>query len=233
MSSGLTFERNATPQQIQNHLHPTLTREIALYCLYFLRIFVIVAMIYLFIRTSVIDTISVKGDSMQPNFATSDIVYIDQITPKFGDYRRGEVVIFNPEKPESERNLLAFYTKTDSEKYIKRVIGLPGEKVAFQNGKVYIITREQPNGIPLDEKEYLPSGVPTTKNNSIDRFEETVLGKDEYYVLGDNRTASSDSRVLPNHGAIKKSTIWGKVFYRKDPQPKAGWLPLPSYNVRN
>jgi signal peptidase I len=233
MSSGLTFEKNATDTQIHRVTHPSMKRDVLSYMWYFLKVFLLVALIYTFMRTSVIDTISIKGDSMQPNFATSDVVYIDEITPKFGDYRRGDVVIFNPDKLNQNPVMSVFSSTTDSEKYIKRVIGLPGEKVAFQNGKVYIITAENPNGVPLDEKNYLPSGVITLKNDSNERYEETILGADEYYVLGDNRTVSSDSRVLPNHGIIHKNTMWGRVFYRKDPSTKAGWIPLPNYNIRN
>ena len=92
--------------------------------------------------------------------------------------------------------------------YIKRVIGLPGETVILQDGKVRIAGSESVDGTLLDESAYLAPTVPTTGEKRV------TLGADEYYVLGDNRTMSQDSRFF---GPVKMDHITGKVIFRAWP----------------
>lgn len=205
-------------------MQPSIWREVREYIFYFLKVFLSVAIIYIFIRTSVFDLISVDGKSMFPNYnetTKDDAIYIDQLTPKFSNYERGDViVIIAPEKCNPKRSL-----------FIKRVIGLPGEQVVLENGKVFIINKNNPApGIELKEP-YLKPDVKTYKKVVQDddvRTEEPVLGENEYYFMGDNRTASTDGRVC---GPINKNLILGKEFYRLNPAEKRGfWVP-PIFNI--
>lgn len=124
----------------------------------------------------------VKGDSMVPTFEDGELLLTEKIAYRFGDVERGDVVVF--EAPIG-RNV----------DFIKRVIGLPGEKIEIRGDAIYI------NGLKLEE-EYL--GV-TTQGNA-----DLKLGENEYFVMGDNRSASSDSRAF---GAIKRSSIRGRVWF--------------------
>lgn len=128
----------------------------------------------------------VQGASMEDNFYTSDYLIVDRVTPKFDDYNRGEVVVFR--------------LPGISSYYIKRIIGLPGEGVDVRDGSIYI------NGKFLDESKYLIEGRRFTPSNT-----SIALGEDEYFVLGDNREASYDSR---SWGSLGESHIVGRVFLR-------------------
>jgi signal peptidase I len=222
MSSGVYFQNLPSDKEIRRHIHPTFWQEAREYAFYFLKVFVSVAAIYLFIRTSVFDVIGISGKSMYPNYDDKDAIYIDQLTPKFSDYQRGDVVVLlSPPQADGSRDL-----------YIKRVIGLPGDTVILQDGKVYIQNQEYPDGVQLDEKYYLDPSVPTYKGviTGSEKDVESKLGSDEYFMMGDNRTASTDSRFF---GKIKKADILGKEFYRIIPSSKSGFFKLPTYNINN
>jgi signal peptidase I len=103
-----------------------------------------------------------------------------------------------------------------NQRYIKRVIGLPGEKVEIKNGLVFI------NGNPLDESSYLSQKLFTDEKG----FHEIILEKDQYFVLGDNRISSSDSRVW---GVVPRDKIIGKVFVRIWPFTAMAKIENPSY----
>lgn len=223
--SSLKFQKIATDRDIRKITQPSLWRELKGYFYYFLKVFGSVAFLYVFIRTSVFDLIGVNGRSMYPNyneFTTDDAIYIDQLTPRFSDYQRGDViVIIAPEQCDPKKSL-----------FIKRVIGLPGEQVVLEDGKVYIINRNNPApGVLLDESFYLKPDVKTFKKIVQDdglRYEEPVLGEKEYYFMGDNRTGSTDSRVC---GPITKDLILGKEFFRLSPPEKQGLFNPPVFNI--
>jgi signal peptidase I len=222
MSSGVYFQNLPSDNDIRRHIHPTFLQEVVEYAFYFLKVFVSVAVIYLFIRTSVFDVIGISGKSMYPNYDDRDAIYIDQLTPKFSDYNRGEVVVLiSPVHLDGKRDL-----------YIKRIIGLPGDTVILQDGKVYIQNTEYPDGVQLDEKFYLDVSMPTYKRviSGSEKEVESKLGTDEYYVMGDNRTASTDSRFF---GKTRKADILGKEFYRIIPSIKSGFFKQPKYNISN
>jgi signal peptidase I len=133
----------------------------------------------------------VNGESMMPNFHHKEFILTNLITLRINDLKNGEVVVFK--------------APTDKDKdYIKRIIGIPGDTVMIQEGKVYV------NGNVLDETEYL---VPTllTSNGNFMKPNQTVRVPDEnYFVLGDNRNASSDSRdwgFVPQDDIIGKSMV--------------------------
>jgi signal peptidase I len=101
------------------------------------------------------------------------------------------------------------YPRDPQEHFIKRVIALPGERVQIKDNHVYIYNEEYPNGYILKE-DYLADGEITMSNNE----NHINLGADEYYVLGDNRSASQDSRFF---GPLKRSFITGRVWLRGYP----------------
>ena len=152
----------------------------------------------------------VKGASMEPTYFEHEYLIIDELTYRFHNPDRGEVVVFRP--PGNTRDF-----------YIKRVIGLQGETVKFVNGDVIVFNKEHPSGFKLDESIYLQTDI---KQN------ETVvmkLGTEEYFVLGDNRMVSSDSRRF---GPIKRDAIVGRVLLRGWPLDRFGFMHhTPHYTI--
>jgi signal peptidase I len=147
------------------------------------------------IRYYLIQPFFVRGASMEPNFDNGQYLVIDEISYRFEEPARGEVVVFK-------------YPLDPSQYYIKRIIGLPGETVEIKDGQVFIYNQEFPQGMVLDESAYLPEG-------KITRGELRVkLNQGEYFVLGDNRQASSDSRQW---GALSREYIIGRVWLRAWP----------------
>jgi len=148
----------------------------------------------------------VKGMSMEPSFDDGQYLIVDEITPRFEGYKRGEVIVFKfPQNP--------------SQYYIKRIIGLPGETIEFSGDKISIVSQEDRKEIILDEKEYLPT-VSNYQNLKID------LKSNEYFVLGDNRDASADSR---RWGTLSSKYIVGRVWLRAWPFNKFEIIDVPSY----
>ncbi|NCD01045.1 signal peptidase I [bacterium] len=174
-----------------------------------LKIVVISLAIIIPVRYFLIQPFYVKGASMEPNFHDFEYLIINEISYRFNEPERGEIVVFR-------------YPLNPQEYFIKRIIGLPGETVELKGGRVYIKNDENPDGFLLNE-EYLsdPSSTYSVKEKI------TMLGDDEYYVLGDNRVASKDSRVF---GAVNKSFIIGKVWVRGWPLDRAEvFNQLPQY----
>ncbi|MFH1472832.1 MAG: signal peptidase I [bacterium] len=131
----------------------------------------------------------VDGDSMDPTFHTGQYLIVDEVTYRFQEPKRGDVLIFK-------------YPKDPSKYFIKRIIGLPEETVSINEGRVTIINTEYPEGILLDEP-YIRFSKPD--NQSI------TLNDDEYFVMGDNRLGSADSRIW---GAVPRDNIIGKPIIR-------------------
>lgn len=148
----------------------------------------------------------VKGASMEPNFHDKEYLLTDKISYRLRSPKRGEVVIFKaPKNPELD--------------YIKRIIGLPGERIKIENGSVFI------NGQLLKE-EYLPKNEVISGGLFLPKGKEIKIPKDSYFVLGDNRSHSSDSREW---GPIKRENIIGRAFFRYWPPNRSGILPKAKY----
>ena len=147
----------------------------------------------------------VEGESMEPSLSDGDSIIIQKISYYLGDPERFDVVVFpvNHKSGQSEKTY-----------YVKRVIGLPGETVQIQKGKVYI------NGKRLKGDDYCLSD----SLNPGKAAEPIVLGKDEYFVLGDNRNRSTDSRS-DYVGLIRKKDIMGEVLFRIWPITHIGRIP--------
>ena len=159
------------------------------------KIVVISLAIIIPIRYYLIQPFFVRGASMEPNFDNGQYLVIDEISYRFNEPERGDVIVFK-------------YPLDPSQYYIKRVIGLPGEKIEIKDNSVFIYNSKFPQGEILEESYYLPEGRVTRGSINI------KLSNDEYFVLGDNRSASSDSRQW---GALSKDNIIGRVWLRAWP----------------
>lgn len=149
----------------------------------------------------------VKGMSMEPNFDDGQYLIVDEISPRFDGYKRGEVIVFKfPQNP--------------SQYYIKRIIGLPGETIEFFGSEI-IISGGKNGNLILDEKEYL-SYASNYQNLKI------TLKDNEYFVLGDNREASADSR---RWGTLPEKYIVGRVWLRAWPFDKFELVKIPIYQT--
>lgn len=158
------------------------------------RIIVIAFVLMVAFRVFVAEPFVVSGSSMVPNFHNREYLVVDKISYRLHEPARGDVIVFK-------------YPKDTSQYFIKRIIGLPGERVQVDAGKVKVFNSEHPDGIVITEP-YLNSNDATFGKSDI-----ITLGSNEYYVLGDNRLASSDSRVwgiLPAHNIIGKA--WLRAF---------------------
>lgn len=158
------------------------------------------------IRWFIIQPFAVQGNSMDPNFLDSDYLIVDEISYRVREPARGEVVIFR-------------YPRDRSQFFIKRIIGLPGETVKISDDKVVVSNGES---VELDESTYLM----VTSGTSLGANQEVVLGSDEYFVLGDNRDASSDSRTW---GPVQRGDIVGRAWFRAFPFDRAETIDTPSY----
>ena len=163
-----------------------------------IKLAVVALLIVLPIRYFVVQPFFVMGASMEPNFQNGDYLIIDEISYRVDNPQRGDVIVFH-------------YPLNPRQYYIKRIIGLPGEVVVLSKDGVVIKNKEHPEGFMLKE-DYLEGRPVSYKSKSV------VLGDDEYFVMGDNRMASSDSREW---GPLPKKFIVGKVLLRAFPFQKA------------
>ncbi|MDP3771995.1 MAG: signal peptidase I [bacterium] len=165
----------------------------------FLRFAAVALALALFVRFYVAQPFIVRGASMEPNFEDREYLVIDEASYHFREPERGEVVVFR-------------YPRNTDEFFIKRIIGLPGEQVVISGGHVKIINAAHPEGFVLGES-YLSADVGTY----LDQTKTLAAG--QYFVLGDNRPASSDSRVW---GVLDRGFIVGRVFFRAWPLTRLG-----------
>lgn len=163
-----------------------------------LKVIVISLAIIIPIRYFLIQPFYVKGASMEPNFYDHEYLIIDEISYRLNKPARGDVIVFR-------------YPNDPSQYFIKRIVGLPNETIKISGGKITIINGENLNGFILDEKNYLPESY---TQGSVD----LVLSENEYYLLGDNRSSSLDSRVF---GPINGSAIIGRTWLRGWPLNRA------------
>ena len=169
------------------------------------KIVIIALLIVVPIRYFVFQPFFVRGQSMEPNFYNSDYLIIDEISYYFTEPARGEVVVFK-------------YPNDPSQRYIKRIVGLPGETVEIQNNEIIISAENQ--RYVLNETNYLSSFSATPGSIRIS------LSDEEYFVLGDNRSFSSDSR---RWGAVSREEIIGRVLLRMWPFAAFAKIEAPAY----
>jgi signal peptidase I len=160
---------------------------------------IVAVVIVLPLRIFIAQPFIVSGESMFPTFETGQYLIIDQITYRMHDPVRGDVVVFR-------------YPQDPSKFFIKRIIALPNEKIKI-DGKNVIITMTDGTEMTLDEPY-----IELERENQV----EMTMGGDEYFVMGDNRLASLDSRVW---GPLKRDMITGRAWLRLLPITKVDFLP--------
>ena len=158
------------------------------------------AIVFAFVITQFIKPTLVRGDSMYSTLEEGDYLIINRMAYKFKEPQRGDIIVFKSDLQQDDGT---------TKDLVKRVIGIPGDTVKIENGKVYV------NGEELVEP-YLDEDI---TSGEVD----TVVPKDSVFVLGDNREISLDSRYA-DVGFIKESDILGKVFIRLYPFNKIGLL---------
>lgn len=166
------------------------------------------------IRVFLFQPFFVQGSSMESNFEDGDYLIVNEIGLKETDVSFGDTHFFtvNTFKNFERGDAVVFrYPKNPSQFFIKRIIALPGEKIEVNDGKVWIFNNNHPAGFILDESGYLDENIFT--RGAVTR----ELANDEYFVMGDNREFSHDSRAW---GPITKSDAIGKVLLRAWPISK-------------
>ena len=172
-----------------------------------LEVVVFAIAIFLFVYLLVLQPHKIKGDSMQPNFPDGEFLLTDKVSYRFREPQRGDVIVF--EAPGS-----------GGEEFIKRIIALPGEKISLKEGKVYV------NGRLLQES-YLANSVRTLSGSFIKESREVLVPEGNYFVMGDNRAASSDSRTW---GYVSKDKISGHAWIIYWPLNKTGVVQSVEYS---
>lgn len=180
---------------------------VALFFLELVKVVVLAGITIVLVRHFLFKPFYVKGESMAPNYMEKDYLIINQFSYKVlqQEPERGDVIVF--EAPIAQRDF-----------YLKRVLGLPGERVKVEDGKVIVYSDSHPQGIVVEEGyigEITPGSLSVT------------LGPEQYFVLGDNRNASYDSRRF---GPIDRGSIVGKAWIRGWPFDRASVLDAPVYN---
>ncbi len=158
-----------------------------------IKIVFVAVLIVALVRWFVAEPFIVSGDSMVPTFASNDYLVIDELTYAFHPPLRGDVIVFR-------------YPLDPSIYFIKRLIGVPGDTVVVSNGSVFIQSGKLKQRV-LDEP-YIQTGKQKIETGT------TTLGQDEYFVLGDNRNSSFDSRVW---GPVPRRYIVGRAWVRLYP----------------
>ncbi|MBT6254195.1 signal peptidase I [Candidatus Uhrbacteria bacterium] len=179
---------------------------ILLFAIEIVQIVVIAAAIIIPVRFFLVQPFYVRGASMEPSYYDREYLLIDEISYRFAEPHRGDVIVFR-------------YPRDTSEFFIKRIIGLPGDTVDVKGGKVIVTNEENAAGVILEE-EYTDHIV-TTNDTHV------KLNPDEYFLLGDNRSASLDSRSF---GPVKKEYIVGKVWLRGLPISEFSMFEGPVYD---
>ncbi len=182
-------------------------RRLGAFFLDILQVLVFAVSIFLFVYLLILQPHKIKGSSMDPTFLDGEFLLTDKISYRFGEAQRGDVVVFKA--PPDEQN-----------EFIKRIIGLPGDTVKVEGGKVYI------NSILLDET-YLPTNLQTASGNFALEGAELTVPENNFFVLGDNRGHSYDSR---NFGFINKTKIVGRAWLLYWPPSKAGVVKKAHYS---
>lgn len=198
--------------QPQGPEEPSMVSKIGMALLELIKVGVLAAVTIFLVRHFLFKPFYVKGASMEPTFIEHDYLIIDELSYRFREPERGEVIVF--EAPLQEL--------TDRNHYLKRVVALPGERVKIENNKVIVFNEGHPQGKVLDEA-YI-------KGLKTPGFLTVELGRNEYFVLGDNREASFDSRRF---GAIHEDDIVGRAWVRGWPFSRFSTFENPEYQVLN
>lgn len=163
----------------------------------------VIVVIVAVIKYTLASPFQVNGSSMLPNLHNQEFLIIDKLSYYLDEPKRGDIVVLIPPQD------------TDVY-YVKRIIGLPGEKIEFLDGQVIIHNKEHPEGVKLDEPylsaENAKTYWPTHENKIIDipATNEFGIPQENYFVMGDNRRASNDSR---SWGLLNRHNIEGRAWF--------------------
>ena len=199
-------QRDTQDQVTSGTVAKTVAGTVGLFFLELIKVALLAGVTIALVRYFLFKPFYVKGQSMEPSYYAKEYLIIDEITYRFREPERGEVVVFK-----------APFEKDDY--YIKRVLGLPGERVKIEDGKVIIYNEQYPEGVVTEER-YLEEKTPGSINVS--------LGPDQYFVMGDNRDESFDSRRF---GPVSRDAIVGRTRLRGWPVTRAGLFQKPQYNL--
>lgn len=180
-------------------------RRLGAFFLDILEVIVLAVGIFLIVYLVILRPHKIKGASMSPNFPDGEYLLTEKVSYYAGDPKRGDVVVFKPPVSDDE--------------YIKRVIGLPGESIAIKNGFVFI------NGKKLAE-DYIDETVITSGGAFLADDQDYQVPDKMYFVIGDNRPHSSDSRAW---GPVTKSSMTGRAWVIYWPPKLSGKVPAPAY----
>ena len=181
------------------------------FLLEFIQSIVLALSVFVLLYLFVAQPNEVKGSSMYPNFLDKEFLLTDKLTYQFGDPKRGDVVIFKAPASES--------CAVDGCEYIKRVIGLPGDRVMVKDGQVYL------NGELLDQF-FLSNEVVTSPGEYSQEGVENTVPEGQYLCFGDNRPNSKDGREF---GPIDRKSIVGKAFLKYWPINSISLVPKISF----
>lgn len=173
-----------------------------------LEVFVTSFAIFLFIYLLVLQPHKIKGNSMEPNYHDGEYLLTDKLSYRFKEPQRGDVVVFEP-------------PVSPDEEYIKRIIALPGETISVNNGNYYI------NGKKLNE-DYIPDNIYTKGKEFLSNNTVITVPPGSYFVSGDNRESSSDSRYW---GFVTKDKITGKAWFIYWPPKSVGVIKPGVFNL--
>ncbi len=173
------------------------------YTLEVVKVFLIALAIVVPVRYFLVQPFYVKGASMEPNFHDHEYLIVDEISYRLGEPHRGDVVVFK-------------YPRDPRQFYIKRIIGLPGETVTIKDGSVFI-TSSDGKEFKYDESSYLDPKVKTQGYT----YSQVTLKNGQYFVMGDNRSSSYDSR---HFGVVDKKYLVGRALLRVLPLNRIDWF---------
>ena len=182
----------------------------------FAKIVLVALVIIVPIRYFVFQPFIVSGSSMEPNFSNGQYLIIDELSYHLGSPQRGQVVVLR-------------YPEDPKQFFIKRIVGLPAEKIEIDNGKVVVFNAQHPDGVTIDEP-YLPNQSLSYPHDAtvVGGKKILTLASNEYFMMGDNRLASSDSR---DWGPLPRNDMVGRVLVRVLPLGEFGvFNNLPVYN---
>jgi|SRR3989344_2432971 len=199
------MEDNAVKEAIKDTNNKGFIKKYLPFVWEVVKIMIVAAAIVLPVRYFLFQPFIVKGESMVPNFHSGDYLIVNEIFYKISNPKRGDVVVLK-------------YPFDLKQRFIKRIIGLPGETVVVKDGKITISSDGK--SVLLDEEKYLSNIKSTDGNVNVN------LGADEYFVLGDNRPSSYDSR---RWGILPKEDIIGRAMMRIYPFTNMSYIATPSY----
>jgi signal peptidase I len=183
-----------------------LLNKLGSFILELLQVVIFAVSIFLFIYLLILQPHKIKGASMEPNFFDGEYLLTDKASYRIGQPARGDVVVFKA-------------PPTYNDEFIKRIIGLPGEEVSINDGKILI------NGRELEE-DYLADGSRVMPGRVLQEGQSITVPQDSYFVLGDNRDHSLDSR---NIGTVERQYITGRAWFIYWPVSKVGTVSTPLY----